>query len=178
MPYRQYAGLTLVELLVVLSIVGVLATMAIPGFAGMVAANQRAATLNRFVTAIHYARSESLKRGREVAVCKTLDGETCAGSGADWSAGWMVFVNRDRDSPVVRDAGETLLRVFEATGKGMQISANRNAFSLRPYGRRSTNGTFTVCPRNAAVDPRAVIISVTGRPRISDRAADGSALSC
>jgi len=172
--FRQ-RGVTLLELLIVLIIAGIVFSQVLPAFSALMARNRRSMALNRFVTALQYARSESLKRGDYVALCKSADGAHCM-SGGYWGEGWLVFVDEDRDR--THDAGETLLRQFPALDNGMLARANRNVFTLRPFGLRSTNGTFTVCSTDAAVDPRAVIVSVTGRPRISDVAADGSALNC
>lgn len=171
---RQH-GLTLLELLVTLAIAAIVLSQALPAFSALVAHNRRTTVLNRFVTALQYARSESLKRGDYVALCKSADGVQCMSS-SYWDEGWLVFVDDDRDRTY--DASETLLRQFPALDSGMLARANRNVFTLRPFGLRSTNGTFTVCSAEATVKPRAVIVSVTGRPRISDVAADGSALEC
>lgn len=172
--FRQ-RGVTLLELLITLIIAGIVLSQALPAFGALVAHNRRSAVLNRFVTALQYARSESLKRGDYVALCKSVDGVRCMSSGY-WGEGWLVFVDDDRDR--AHDAAEPLLRQFPALEGGMLARANRNVFTLRPFGLRSTNGTFTVCSAEATVEPRAVIVSVTGRPRISDVAAGGTALEC
>ena len=172
--HRQ-RGLTLLELLVTLIIAGIVFSQALPVFSALVAHNQRTAVLNRFVAGLQYARSESLKRGDYVVLCKSVDGASCMSDGG-WSAGWVVFVDKDRDR--THDADETLLRQFPALDSGMTAYANRNIFTLRPFGLRSTNGTFTVCSEDSAVDPRAVIVNVTVRPRVSEVAADGSTLKC
>lgn len=174
---RRVRGLTLIELLLVLAVAGILAMVALPALQDFIARNARTVAVNRFVLAIQYARSESVKRVAQVSVCKSRDGRQCGGSETSWAEGWLVFVNRDRDWPPRRDPGEPVLRVFGPLPAGLSATANRPAFTLRPLGRYSTNGTLTVCAAGGTA-PRAVIVSVTGRPRTSSQRPDGSALSC
>ena len=64
----------------------------------------REAGNSAYTTAL-YAQSEAIKRNGVVSLCPSRDGTTCTPSG-EWSAGWLIFVNLDRDSPAARDAGE------------------------------------------------------------------------
>ena len=57
------------------------------------------------------------------------------------------------------------------------ITANRASFQFRPFFWRSTNGTVTFCDERGVAAARAVIVSYTGRPRVSDRG-PGRALTC
>jgi type IV fimbrial biogenesis protein FimT len=89
----------------------------------------------------------------------------------------MVFVNSDRDSPAVRDAGEDVLRVYAPWERGA-VTANRTTLSFRPFGQVAVTATFTFCDDRGPADARAVIVSQTGRPRVSDRNASGRPLDC
>jgi hypothetical protein len=77
----------------------------------------------------------------------------------------------------VRDAGEDLLRVYAAWPTG-QVLANRPTLSFRAFGQMGITATFTFCDRRGGSSARAVIISQTGRPRVSGRDASGAPLSC
>ena len=61
--------------------------------------------------AVHLARKESIVRRRAVTLCPSVDSENCT-AGFDWSDGWIMFANLDRDAPAMRDAGEPLLQRF------------------------------------------------------------------
>src|SRR5690606_35721876 len=106
----------------------------------------------------------------------TVDFERCGGSELRYDHGFMVFVNEDDARPPSRSANEPLLRAFTAAPK-LRISANREIFEFRPFRQRSTNGTVTFCDRRGAAEARAVIVSYTGRPRVSE-AGPGRDLSC
>ena len=170
-------GVTLLELLIVLMIAAVLATVAVPGLMDFSLNARRTADVNGFVTAVQLARSEALNRGRPVVLCKTLDGASCGGSDIDFDRGWMVFVNENEDSPPRRGSGEPLLFAYRPEMAG-SIKANRRLFEFRPFGRRSTNGTVTFCDRRGAGQARAVIVSITGRPRVSRNGTGLNPLNC
>ena len=159
-------GVTLLELLIVLMVAAVLAAAAIPGLDAFILNARRTADVNGFVTAVQLARSEAFKRGRPVILCKTADGTGCGDSDVDFHQGWMVFVNDDGDNPPRRDADEPQLFAYQPGTTG-SITANRRLFEFRPFGRRSTNGTVTFCDRRGAEQARAVVVSFTGRPRVT-----------
>jgi type IV fimbrial biogenesis protein FimT len=169
-------GLTVLELLLVLGIVAILALIVVPGLGRFVADLRMTAAVNAFVHAIHLARQEAHKRGTTATLCKSPGGLQC-NAAADWSDGWLVFINQDQDDPPHVDADEPVLHANSGFTNG-RISANRSSFTLRAFGKRSTNGTLVFCNRTANALPRAVIVSYSGKPRISDTTASGAALRC
>ena len=170
------AGFTLWELLVTLVVAAVLVGLAAPAFEQIALDSRRTATVNAFVTAVQLARSESAKRGRPVVLCATADRLAC-GDGADYGAGWMVFVDLDEARPVGRAPEEPLLWAYAPAGPG-PIHSNRARYVFRPVRRRSTNGTITFCDERGARQARAVIISYTARPRVSERGPGDRRLVC
>jgi type IV fimbrial biogenesis protein FimT len=171
------SGLTLPELVFTLAICAGMLGWAVPTFRDVQRNSARTREVNRLVHDVYLARSEAIKRNGVVSLCPSLDGEWCAPSGTPWQRGWVIFVNRDRDSPAVRDDGEDLLRVYAPWDKGA-VNANRATLSFRPFGQMGVTATFTFCDQRGSKDARAVIISQTGRPRVSDRSASNTALVC
>ncbi len=174
---RRCSGTTLWELLCTMLIVGILLSLAIPNFQTLSLDSKRTADINAFVGAIQLARSESTKRARAIVLCKSADLITCGRDEIRYDAGWMVFVNSDDIRPPNRSAQEPLLYAHEPASDG-PISANRRLFEFRPFRRRSTNGTVTFCDRRRDNAARAVIVSYTGRPRVSSRGPGQRALTC
>lgn len=169
-------GFSLFEVMLAVAIAGILASLAAPAFTTLVLDSRRTAALNDFVIAIQLARSESVKRGAEVVLCKTGGRESCTTTG-DWQTGWIVFVNLDEDSPPVRDAPEPLVQVHAVVPKA-KLTANRSSFTFRPFTSASTNGTVTYCDTRGVAAARAIIVSASGRPRISTRNGSGGVLKC
>jgi type IV fimbrial biogenesis protein FimT len=170
-------GFTLPEVLFVLAIVVGLLGWAVPSFRDLQRNAARTREVNQFIQAVYLARSEAIKRNGVVSLCPSLDGSGCGPAGTAWHRGWIVFVNLDRDSPALRDAGEPLLHVYAPWENG-QVNANRATLSFRSFGQMGVTATFTFCDERGSRAARAVIISQTGRPRVSDRSAAGKALAC
>ena len=163
-------------MLVTLTLVAVLVGLAIPSFAGMAARNRIAVEIDALFHAIHLARKESIMRRQVVSICPSSDGTTCARR-ENWAIGWIMFNNRDRDSPPQRDPGEPLLRAHFVADT-IKITANRSTFTLRATQKRATNGTFVVCDRRHRATPKALVVSYTGRPRVAVRTTRGRPYRC
>jgi type IV fimbrial biogenesis protein FimT len=190
---KRCAGYTLVELATVLCIAGVLASVALPSLDSMAQDTRRADVVNQLVATLLVARSETLKRGGRPLVACGIAGDTAAQpacAGRDWSAGWMLATWDDRDGDSRAEPGELVpVRVFQ-TGTLGQLTITAGNFTASPpvapagtlliksFGRRTSNGTITVCDARGPGAARAVIVSSLGRPRVSARRSDGSALRC
>ncbi len=170
-------GFTLLEMLATLAIIALLATLASPSFQETLLNASRTQLLNSLVRSLHLARAESLRSGRDAVVCPVSQDGRCVGRNENWVGGWRVFVSEAGSDPSVFAPGDRLLLARNA-GQTGQLQANRNAFVYRPFNRRSTNGTLIYCDRRGERSARAVIVSHTGRPRISDRTVSGDALRC
>lgn len=173
MPLRGY---TLLELVVGIAVAATLLALAVPGFQRFLLDARLSAEVNAFVGAVQRARSEAVKRARPVVLCKTVDFKQCAGEGIDYDAGWMVIVPQPGARPPRHAPDEPPLFARSPKVEG-SITANRALFEFRPFRTRSTNGTVTFCDRRGAESARAVIVSYTGRPRVSV-SGPGRALTC
>ena len=170
-------GFTLPELIFAMAIVVGLLGWAIPSFRDFQRNAERTREVNQFIQAVYFARSEAIKRNGVVSLCPSVDGSACGPAGTPWQQGWIVFVNLDRDSPAVRDPGEDLLWAYPTWDRG-SVNANRATLSFRAFGQSGVTATFTFCDERGDRAARAVIISQTGRPRVSDRSSSGGALIC
>jgi type IV fimbrial biogenesis protein FimT len=174
---ERHRGYTLAELVFTLAIATGLLGWGVPTFLEVRRDADRTREVNQLVQSVHLARNEAIKRNGVVSLCPSTDGEACAAAGTAWDEGWIVFVNGDRDSPAVRDPGEPLLRVHPPWAAGA-VYANRGTLSFRPYGQTGVTASFTFCDERGPRAARAVIISQTGRPRVSTSDAAGAPLTC
>ena len=173
---RYDRGFTLYELVLTILLVGLLLGIALPSFSALHARNLQRIEINTLFGAIHLARKESIVKRRVISICPSVDFLHC-GNRADWSSGWIMFENRDRDSPPVVDAGEPILKRHKVSAN-VDIHANRRAFTLRATFLRATNGTFVVCDAADRILPKALVVSYTGRPRVADHKTNGELYSC
>lgn len=160
-------GFTLIELMLTLAIAAVVVGIAVPSFSTAIKNNRITAQLNTFVTSLNIARSEAVKRGVNVSLCKSSDGTTCMGTG-NWDQGWFVFV--DSTNTGVHDAGEDVLNIQGATLDqitiiGLAVTIARRV-TYSPSGGANT-GTITVCDdRTGEAVGKNIVISSVGRSRV------------
>lgn len=188
---KNFEGFTLVELMITLFIVGVLLMVGVPSLKTFMQGNQLVASTNELVSALHIARSEAIKLNSRVTLCESSNGSTCSTSGS-WKDGWIVFVDANGDlnntgAPCAATNTDCLLRIHDGfsdnqlTVAGIDTSsAAINAFTFSSRGLpkavngSSQSGTFSVCSQDSGgstIDSRAVVLSLSGRVRVSDNAA-------
>jgi len=169
-------GYSLYELAMTLALVALILTLGLPSFGAIVASHRLRVEVDQLFHAVHLARKESVVRRRVMTICPTRNGADC-GPRSDWSEGWMLFVNIDRDWPAVRDADEPVVR-WTRVQPGNRIDANRDSFSLRATDLRATNGTLVFCDASGRARARALVISYTGRPRVAYETTRGRPYAC
>ena len=174
-------GFSLTELMLTISLVAILAVVAIPDFTLMVKNNRQSAYINEFLATLALARSESVKQGVNIAVCKSNNQTNCTpGAGTNWHNGWLVF--QDPNNSGQWEAGESILKVHDALkGAGVRFGGTAtvaNFVRYRPDGTSNQNGTFTLCDDRGAGNAKAVIVSNTGRFRTESAASGGGPFVC
>jgi len=163
---RCNAGLTLAELLLVLAIGALIAAAAAPGYTWLLENSRLVTRVNDLVADLHLVRSEALKRGAAVSLCRSADGASCSTSGT-WTQEPGTGETRIRHQQPRSDRIRITLSAFGSSGN----------LSYYPSGMTfDRNGTFTFCTPGGAA--RAVIFSRTGRVRVARKKPDGSALAC
>ncbi|HNP37128.1 MAG TPA: GspH/FimT family pseudopilin [Woeseiaceae bacterium] len=160
-PRTSQRGLTMLELLTAMVVLGILTAIAIPSFEQITTTNRLAADTNELVASFQHARSTAITRGENVTVCAADAALAACSGGANWAAGWVVL-----------DATANVLQVHEplpvnsaneigaANGIGAVVF-NRNGFSTNAR-------TIKLCgPKNVAKRARGVVISPDGRVRLA-----------
>lgn len=129
------AGFTLLELMITIAVLGILLGVGVPSFMGVIHTNRLATSTNELVTALHAVRTEAIKRGHRVTLCKSPDGNACTTNG-NWSQGWIIFDDPNHNASV--DTGETILRVGQAAPAGITITGNDSVTNYASYASDST----------------------------------------
>jgi type IV fimbrial biogenesis protein FimT len=175
--FLRQRGFTLLEFMSSMSIAAVLTTTAVPAFNGLIQRSRITTEINTFVSHLHYARSEAVKRGSRVVICLSTDGLNCS-STEGWHKGWITFADTNANRELNTD--EALLHVEMGEENGVEItSGQRRRVVYQSTGfSPGTNGTYTFCNPDHPEWAKAVILSNSGRPRLSETAPDGSALDC
>jgi len=181
------SGFTLIELLVTVSISAILLGIAVPSFQTFVLDNRSSAQITSLLSTLYLARSEAIKRDEWVVVCKkNADSDNCVTSG-DWTQGWIVFVDTNRNAFV--DAGEEILRVrgsLADTSQSFSASANvADYIAFDPIGlSRLVNGApqsgkMMLCDRRGLIATTPVIVqNANGTSHVIKASEDASITSC
>jgi type IV fimbrial biogenesis protein FimT len=176
---RAAAGFTLLEMLVSLAVVAVLVKVAVPSLNPVIESVKLSSATNLFVSGLILARGEAIKRNSRVALCKSLDGLSCAADGG-WEQGWIVFHDANNNS--LRENSESILRRAMPLSSSLRLTGNQNVgryVSFAPSGATKLisggfqAGTLTVCRHSTqAGEARQIILNAVGRPRVQRTAVD------
>jgi len=169
-----HAGSTLLELALVLALVALLAGIAAPGFGRLRAEAALQRSAYALLGALHDARNTAISRGQPVVLCQTTAPRQCLASAAA-ATGWAVFIDRPGGVSGRLDSGDELLHVVDLPPE-LRLSGSRRALTYWPVVRAGTTATLVLC--HARGGGLAVIVSQTGRPRLSRTDAAGDALEC
>lgn len=181
---KKSKGFTLIELMVALSIVAILTGLAAPSLKRLIQSTMMSSNVNTFLADMRYARSESIRRGGGVVMCRSDAPEASSpacGSGSGpggngWASGWIIFYDQDGtgnrtvtstdpvlrvqaaltqlDSVVQKTGGSSTKIIFTATGRLENMSSGMMTLQ---FG----GGKFT------ADLQRTVCISIGGQARIA-----------
>ncbi|MBY6191834.1 GspH/FimT family pseudopilin [Microbulbifer agarilyticus] len=158
-------GLTLIELLITCSILGILLAIGIPSFQQQLETSRTRAAADALLQAIHLTRSKAVSTNRR-ATLRRLD---------TWHAGWEVFYDRDFDGE--RDADEqqittgTALIGVTIDGNGPLtnyvsfIGSGESRYAGTANGGGFQAGTFTICPTTPG-EGYQLILARSGRVRV------------
>lgn len=161
--FQYITGFTLLELMVTISIMAIIAGIAVPSYQGLIESNLVRTASHSFYGSLVLARSEAVKNNLPVAVCKSSNGTSCATSGT-WDSGWLVFIDTDADSTF--DSSEQLLE-SHAGITNLSLRATDSDLDQVVYqadGTQRVAASFNVCVDDDVSRGTNISIGLTGRP--------------
>jgi type IV fimbrial biogenesis protein FimT len=167
---QRQGGFTLIELVVSVTILVILAWVAVPSINSAMLGNRLASYANDFVASAQFARSEALKRNAPVILCRSSDGAACAADG-DWTQGWIVMCRTNSASSNMCDnpagAEVLLLQRHPALSTEYHFTADAYSIVFPGSGIGTTQMAATLC-RHAPVgnQEREIRITATGRTTV------------
>lgn len=157
------SGFTIIELMLVIAIVGVLVSFALPEMRNLMR-NQRLKTtsLDLFAS-LQLTRSEAIKRNTS----NVLMSGKAAGTGG-WQSGWYVCVDTNSDGTCT--TADTVLLDQDPVDSSITLTGPATAITYARDGRLPTGASaaaFTIKAgtNNSTAPMRCVDIDLSGRPR-------------
>ncbi|MDH5610847.1 MAG: GspH/FimT family pseudopilin [Gammaproteobacteria bacterium] len=191
---KKYSGYSLVELMVALVVLGILMSVGVPKMLVFFEGNRMVANANDLLAGLHIARSEAIKTGFRVSICKSKNADTAAptcDTAATWDQGWFVYEEGKNAGNVIgaydKNSDGAILRVNTGV-EGDDVTITTDSSSIADYvsftsrgvpklsGGVSQSGVFRICDSrgmtNAAgnVVARGVVLGVSGRARTTNDA--------
>jgi type IV fimbrial biogenesis protein FimT len=173
--FRSKCGFTILELLIIITIVGIIAGMAYPSFEGLIRGSQLRSSASYMALALKLTRSSAVKFNDRITMCRSLNGATCNTQPGYWEEGWIIFHDSQISGTLgVVDAGEAIIRIYPSFKPGVSLRSGGNISNYisflssgvaRGHNNVLGNGTFRVCDQRGNDSAIAVIINNTGRIR-------------
>ena len=156
---KDNQGMSLVELMVVLTILSIVLTLATPSLANIVQSNNETAAINQMLGTINHTRSTAVFGRRLMLLCSG----DCSTS--TWKGQLNVFNDANRNGR--RDAGEHLDHTTELPDDFYWHWQSFRRLTHLAYEQngttRASNGTMTLCREGKPI--RQIVISLGGRIR-------------
>lgn len=144
-------GFSLVEILACLTVMAVLAALALPNLLKPLAGARLSALASEFAAATDLARSEAVRRHINVVICPRSSSGSCQSSATSWNQGWLLYADADADdqldstetrlqervgvpSDTTVGAGSTSPLVFIASGELAGVDGAARTITLTAHG--------------------------------------------
>lgn len=177
MRSKKLRGFTLVELMVTVAVAAVLFAVAAPQVRAFISAYRLRTATNELAASLAYARSESIKRGWSVTLCKSANAAaaqpSCSAAGTTtWQQGWLIFVDYNDDRALSTAAPvDELLRVVVPQASDMNITTTNGAYVAYKSTGAAIAGSANQAPGNFVIcldgESRTVELSATGHTDVT-----------
>jgi type IV fimbrial biogenesis protein FimT len=173
---NRAAGFTLIELLIVIVVIGISLSLAVPSFQGMVARNTMATQVNDFLLAINLARSEAMRRGSQVTIQSADNGATssdefgngyCVQIGIPGASGYSTSCTYDASKCSPTQTTGCIIREFGTLNGESTLNSieNVSAVSFGSLGELSGGAVRNLDMCNDGAEGRRIHIALVGRSK-------------
>jgi type IV fimbrial biogenesis protein FimT len=159
--HQRSNGFTLIELMIVIAIVAILASIGFPSFRLLIQNNNMTAQANGLLGVLQLARSEAVTQRQRVTVCPSNDQSTC--NSVDWNDGGLA---RRNDG--------TIIRVIPASDDTSTLGAVSIVYETD--GTSAGGGALRICDERGDASSRTINVNAAGQA--SSRTYQAGDLAC
>jgi type IV fimbrial biogenesis protein FimU len=153
---RRAKGFTLIELLITVTLVGILAAIAVPNFSSIIQKSKADSEVSDLQRALNFARLEAINRGVNMSVLPT--------SGTAWTTELKVVLSSDTTTAIrIVAAMSSGATVTMATAGGVSVSS----LQFNNLGGLSAPADAVVMTYTLGSNVRTVTIGLNGRIALS-----------
>ena len=164
MNKRTQHGFTLYELMITVSIVGVVLAFSVPNLQAFTQNSRMTSTANDLHAAFHLARSESSRAKTNITICASANSMAAdANCGGTWDQGYIVFVDENGD--LLKSQDESVLRAHPRIAEGISLAVANDAtyFSYSSTGLGRPNvGDKPAVSQVVMCDERGNVVAAGG----------------
>jgi type IV fimbrial biogenesis protein FimT len=133
-------GFTLFELVIVILIVSILATIGTSSFKYVTTSNRISSEVNGLLGDMQFARSQAAKTGSYVTVCPANVALTSCSGNSTWTNGWIVFLDLNGNG-AVDTATDKIIRTQRSISPDTLVGSSA-AFKFVTFNREgyASNG--------------------------------------
>lgn len=172
---HSQSGLTLVELLVAISILAILVSLAVPNMSDSAQRSAIKAEHRNYLGGLHYARNEAITRNKLISICPSVNSVNCDGTSNDWSFGFIVFIDNGAGTNYgngVLDSDEELLLTHQSESQTQinitdttNTELNSLSWNYQGFMQHDTQAIVLICHQNdtSSKHARGLYVDLTGR---------------
>lgn len=183
---RNNAGFTIIELMITLAVAAVIVAIGVPAMGQFIKNSALKNQVYDMMGSMATARSEAIKNGARVIMCRTADPvaatPSCGGGNDNWSTGWLLFVSED--SNLVYNAGtDTLVKVGLPSPQQVNVRSNgsgNNYLVFNPDGTLNETAAagYALCDDRGVDYGRLITVGLVGRPELTIATSNSPLATC
>jgi type IV fimbrial biogenesis protein FimT len=158
-------GFSMVEIIVVLTIAGILLAIGVPGYLSLIQNNKVVSATNKLAASLNLARIEAIKRGLHVGICPANSALTACGTSSQWTQGWIVFADANNNNSV--DSSTDLISVTNALPQGSTVTSTSAIITYDSTGFLASNAASINLNATGCTGLNARTVNVNTNGRVS-----------